>query len=342
MIKDIKIGKNKIGEDQPIFVIAEMACGHEGKLILAKKLIKIAADARADAIKFHIESTDDYIVPQHEVYELSKKLEFTGREWRILFKQARKLGLIIISMPNDVPSARLAEENKSDTYYIHSANLSDRPLIEEMAKTKKPIFIGTGASTTREITNAIKIIESKGNNSIILMHGYQAYPTRIKDNHLRFLKWLKEKFKYHVGFADHTDGESKLCSMLPLLAIPYGAMVLEKHFTIDRKLKLIDYQSAMNPDEFKKFIKNLRLIEKAFGSYEPHKLSKDELRYRKLVKKSVVAKRDIKKGEKITEEMIVFKRAKPGISPLEADKIIGRKAKRNIMGNENIRWGMIK
>jgi len=341
-VEDIRIGNKKIGERHPTFVIAEMACGHEGKLDLAKKMIKIAADANADAIKFHIESTEDYIVPQHEDYRISKKLQFTKKEWKELFQLAGKNKLLKISMPNDVPSVQIAKENKSDGYYIHSANLSDEPLVKEIAKLRKPIFVGTGASSLKEIEKAIKMIKSFGNKKIILMHGFQAYPTKIGDTHLRFLKWLKEKFNLHVGFADHVDGESELCTIVPLLSVPYEAVVLEKHFTIDRKLKLIDYQSAMNPDEFKKFIKNLRLVEKAPGLYGPHKLSKDELKYRKLVKKSIVAKRDIKKGEKITEGMVAFKRSKPGISPLEADRVIGRITKTNIKKNENIEWRMLK
>ena len=340
-MKGIKIGGKKIGDVQPTFVIAEMACGHEGKVDLAKKLIKIAADAKADAIKFHIISPDDYIVPSHEVYELTKKIELTKKEWEKLFNYARKFGLLIIVMPNDVPSARLARKNRTDGYYIHSANLSDKPLIEEMAKTGKPVFVGTGASTLEEMRNGIKIIKSQGNTDIVLMHGYQAYPTEIEDNHLRFLKFLKQTFQTHVGVCDHTDGESELCGVIPLLAIPYGAVVLEKHFTIDRKLKLIDYQSAMNPDEFKRFVKNLRLIEKAFGSCGPHKLSKAEIKYRRLAKKSIVANRDIEKGEKIIEEMIAFKRSKPRISPSEVDKVIGRTAKVNIKKNENIKWRML-
>jgi sialic acid synthase SpsE len=159
---------------------------------------------------------------------------------------------------------------------------------------------------------------------------------------LRFLKWLEEKFNLHVGFADHVDGGLELCSTVPLLAVPYGAVVLEKHFTIDRKLKLVDYQSAMNPDEFKNFIRNLRFIEKALGTYGPHKLSEDELNYRKRVKKNIVATTDIKKGEKITEKMIAFKRSKPGISPLEVKKVVGKIARRDILKNENIRWEMLE
>lgn len=340
-MKEIKIGGKKIGDAQPTFVIAEMACGHEGKVDLAKKLIKIAADAKADAIKCHIISPDDYIVPSHEVYELTKKIELSKKEWEKFFNYARKFGLLIIAMPNDIPSARLARKNRADGYYIHSANLSDKPLIEVIAKTGKPVFVGTGASTLEEMRNGIKIIKSQGNTNIVLMHGYQAYPTKIDDNHLRFLKFLKQTFQTHVGFCDHTDGESELCGVIPLLAIPYGVVVLEKHFTIDRKLKLIDYQSAMNPDEFKRFVKNLRLIEKAFGLYAPHKLSNAEIKYRRLAKKSIVANRDIEKGEKIIEEMIAFKRSKPGISPLEVDKVIGRTAKVNIKKNENIKWRML-
>jgi sialic acid synthase SpsE len=341
-VEDIQIGNKKIGEGHPTFVIAEMACGHEGKLDLAKKMIKITATANADAIKFHMESTEDYIVPQHEDYEISKKLQFTRKEWKELFQLARKNKLLKISMPNDVPSVQIAKENMSDGYYIHSANLSDEPLVKEIAKLRKPIFVGTGASALEEIEKAIKIIKSFGNKKIILMHGFQAYPTKIEDTHLKFLKRLKEKFNLHVGFADHVDGESELCSIVPLLAIPYGAVVLEKHFTIDRKLKLVDYQSAMNPDEFKNFIRNLRFIEKALGTYGPHKLSEDELNYRKRVKKNIVAAIDIKKGEKITEKMIAFKRSKPGISPLEVKKVVGKIARRDILKNENIRWEMLE
>lgn len=341
-LKDIKIGNKKIGGAQPTFVIAEMACGHEGKVDLAKKLIKIAADVKADAIKFHIISPDDYIVPSHEVYKLTKKIELSKKEWGKFFNYARKFGLLTIAMPNDIPSARLARKNRADGYYIHSANLSDRPLIEEIAKAGKPVFIGTGASTLEEINNALKIINSQGNTDIVLMHGYQAYPTKIEDTHLRFLEFLKQTFQTHVGFCDHTDGESELCGVIPLLAIPYGAVALEKHFTIDRKLKLIDYQSAMNPDELKRFIKNLRSIEKVFGSSAPHKLSKAELKYRKLVKKNIVANEDIKKGQKITEEMIAFKRSEPGISPLDANKVVGKIAKVNIKKNENIEWRMLE
>jgi len=341
-MQDIRIGNKKIGDAQPAFVIAEMACGHEGKVQLAKKLVKIAADAKADAVKFHIISPDDYIVPSHEVYKLTKEIELTKGEWNELFAHARKLGLLVVAMPNDVPSAILARKNRADGYYIHSANLLDRSLIEEIAKAGKPIFVGTGASTSEEINYALKIIKSRGNAGVILMHGYQAYPTKIDDNHLRFLEFQKKKFKTHVGFCDHTDGESELRCVIPLLALPHGAVALEKHFTVDRKLKLIDYQSAMNPDEFKKFVQQLRSIEKAFGSRSPHKLSGAELKYRKLVKKSVVAGRDIKKGEKITEKMISFKRSKPGISPFHAKKMVGKTAKVNIRKNENIKWEMLK
>ena len=337
-LKEIKIGNRKIGEKHPIFVIAEMACGHEGKINLAKKMIRIAARARADAIKFHIESTEDYIVPWHEDYEISKKLKFTKEEWRDLFQLAKRNKLLTISMPNDIPSVKIARENASDGYYIHSANLSDEPLIKEIAKIGKPMFIGTGASYIREIKRAVELVGAMGNKNIILMHGFQAYPTKIEDTNLRFLKWLKEKFALHVGFADHIVGDSELCGIVPLLAIPYGAVVIEKHFTIDRKLRLIDYQSAMNPDEFRKFIINLRLVEKALGAYGPHKFSEDELQYRKRVKKNIVAARDIAKGEKITWEMLAFKRSEPGISPLEAKKVVGRIARRDILKNENIRW----
>ena len=342
-LSKLKIGNKTIGENMPCFVIAEVACGHEGKYSVADKLVDIAAEAEADAIKFHHHHAADYMTADHPIFDFVKKINFSYPKWKYLYEKARKKGLAIISMPNDLTSLALTEKLGTDGYYLHSANLGDLFFIREMAKTKKPILMGTGATTFNEIREVISLIKGEGNNKIILMHGYQAYPTKIEENHLRMLKTIEKEFGCIAGFCDHTDGGSEIAKILPLVAAAFGARVIEKHFTLDRKLKMVDYQSALDPEDFKEFMRTLRLIEKAFGSAKPHAFTEDEKKYRNLVKKTVVAKHDIKAGKKLLLEDVAFKRSKEqGASPFEIKKLLGKTAKRKIKKDERIMPGDLK
>lgn len=341
-LSKLKIGNKTIGENRPCFVTAEVACGHDGKYKVADKLIDIAAEAKADAIKFHHHHTPDYMTPNHPILDFIKKINFSYAKWKQLYEKARKKGLAIMSMPNDLTSLKLTERLGTDAYYLHSANLGDLFFIKEMAKTKKPILIGTGATSFNEIKEMISLIKSQGNNKIILMHGYQAYPTKLEENHLKMINTIKKRFRVPVGFCDHTDGGDEIAKIIPLIAASFGAMVIEKHFTTNRKLKMTDFQSALDPEDFKEFIKNLRLIEKTFGSAKPHPFTKDEMKYRKLVK-TVVAKHDIKAGKKLDLKDIAFKRSKEqGISPFEIKKILGKRTKKKIKKDDRILPGSLK
>ena len=172
------------------------------------------------------------------------------------------------------------------------------------------------------------------------MHGYQAFPTKIEESNLEFLKTLKEKFGQPVGFMDHVDGSDPLSQILPLVAIGFGASVIEKHITLDRKAKGIDYESALEPPAFKEFVSKVRKMEQAIGKGVCN-FSEDEKQYRKRMKKSIVAREAIPKNVTIKREMVAFKRGREGISPMEVEKIIGKKSKTMIQKDESIQWNHI-
>ena len=337
-MKNIKIGNKFLGAGKPVLIIAEMAQSHEGSLEVAKKMVKVAADAEADIIQFQILSRDDYIVPNHPSYELVGKLEMKPDEWAELFEYTRQFDILISAAAYDIPSADLIAKMGADAYKIHSADLSNPQLLKHVARMGKPVFLGVGASTLGEIETAITTLKSEGNNDIILMHGYQNFPTELNEMNLRFIRSLCSMFQVPVGFFDHTAGGSDFSFIVPLVSIPFGACVIEKHFTLDRSLKGIDHESALNPDEFKKFVEYTRKIEETFGSYEPHIFTDDEEKYRKAAKKSIIAGRDIKTGELITEDMLLFMRSTPGVPPTEYPKVVGRTVKRDINKYNNITW----
>ncbi|MHA1482923.1 MAG: N-acetylneuraminate synthase family protein, partial [Candidatus Heimdallarchaeaceae archaeon] len=174
----------------------------------------------------------------------------------------------------------------------------------------------------------------EGNDQIMLMHGFQSYPTKLEDVHLKFIPTLEKLFDFQMGFADHTDGGSDMALMVPLLALPFGITFLEKHITHDREKKCEDFESALNPDDFNKFVSYVREAEKTLGKSSMREFSKDELEYRKVSKKRVVANEDIKEDEKITRDKITFKRANEGLYAGEVEKIIGRVAKEEIKKDE--------
>lgn len=354
-MKTIKLGQKTIGDGHPTFLIAEMAWSHDGSVEKAKKIIDAAADAGADAICFHITSMEDYMIPQYgsgkgrvsagketmPIYEYLNSINLDGKAWKKLFPYAWRRGLLICTMCNDLPSVALASRLGADAYVVSPASLCEEELVKEVAGKRKPVFLRIGGALIEEVERAISWIRKRGNEDIVLIHGFQSYPTKLEDMHLRFIQTLKEKFSLPVGFADHTDGGSELALVVPLAALPFGANAIEKHLTHDRSLKGEDFESALNPEDFKRFVHNLREIEKAFGSPEIRSLSQEELNYRQVARKRAVANQDIKKGEKITREMIAFKRSDEGIFPDESGRLIGRVAIKDIKKNEPLTWNKV-
>jgi sialic acid synthase SpsE len=352
-MREVKLGNKVLGDGHPTYIIAEMAWSHDGSVEKAQKIIRGAADAGADAISVHITSLKDYMVPdygcsagqtvsagkeQEKIYDYLNRINLKNSDWEEVFPYAKKSGLAVCSMPNDIKSLRLCEKLKPDMYVIASSCFVEENLVSEVAKQGKPVILRIGGATLGEIENTISLIRGQGTEDIILLHGIQLYPTKTEDTQLRLLPSLKAIFGLPIGLADHVDAESELALVIPLIGIPMGAVVIEKHITHDRSLKGEDIEAALNPDEFKKFVGYIREAEKALGTPYFGGFSKGVLKYRTVSRKRVVCSRKINKGEKITVDDIAFKRADEGIYPDEIKYMIGRTVNRDIAENVPITW----
>ncbi len=349
-MKTIRIGRRKIGDQHPTFVIAEMAWSHDGSVEKAKEIIDAAANARADAICFHLTFMENYMVPQYRtgkgrvsagkealpIYEYLSRINLAPAAWAELFPYARKNGLLICAMCNDFPSVGLASNLKADAYVVSPASLAEENLVRGVAKKEKPVFLRVGGATMEEVERAISWMKEEGNENLVLVYGFQSYPTKLEDMHLKFIPTLKQKFQVPIGFADHTDGGSDLALVIPLVALAFGAKVIEKHLTHDRNLRGEDFESALDSPVFKKFVVNLRKIEEAFGFSDVRPLSKAEREYREIARKRTVAARDIQKGEKITRDKLAFKRSDEGIFPDEIERLLGKTAAKSMKKNDPI------
>lgn len=340
LIPKIKIRNRQIGEGEPTFVIAEAALTHEGSLDVAKELIRSAARAKADAIKFQKFLTSELLVAGHPYYERFKKVEFSDEEWAELIRFAKKFKIIFFADVFDKPSTDLLDVLGVPAYKIHSTDITNPSLISYVAAKRKPIFLVVGGATLAEIGEAVALIRSKGNARIVLMHGHQSYPTLPEEMNLRFLRTLKQTFRLNVGFLDHSDPENDICIMAPAAAIAFGASVIEKHVTLDRGQKKLDYQSALEPEEFRKMVENIRNVEKMLGS-SVRTMLREEIKYREIVRKKTVAKVNISAGTKITMKMLAFKRSKGGLSPVDAEKIIGKITKTDLKKDEPVTWNKV-
>lgn len=332
---DVKIGKQTIGEGRPVFIAAEIASAHGGEIEICKSLVERVSKTGADAIKFQKFSCDELAVPTWRGYDDLKKIELTEDEWGEIIRYAKKFDWEILADVFDERSCDLMDNLGAAAFKIHSTDLSNPYLISYVAKNHKPILLGVGGATLEEIRGAANIIKSAGNDDIILIHGFQSYPTQVPDTNLRLIQTLKNTFGLNVGYHDHVNAESELAIILPSAAVALGASVIEKHITPNRSLRGYDYHSALNPDEFERMVKNIREVEKSFGS-GTHEFSAAEKEYRETVRKNIVARIDMPPGTSISPNMLAFKRSKPGLPPSEAEKIIGKKTKVYIKKDEII------
>ena len=236
-----KIIQNKV------FIIAEVANSHEGNVIKAKKIITAASNAKADAVKFQKIIADELAEREHENYKMYKNLEMSNQEWNELIQFSKKLKIKFYVDVFGLKGIQEISKLKIDGIKIHSTDVNNPKLLKFATKLKIPILLSTAGCTLSEIDYAVTKLTK---NNIILMHSFQGYPTELKDLNLQKISSLKEKFGYRVGLMDHISGDSKLAMIVPLLGISLGAQIIEKHITLDRSKKGLDYFSALNPNEF--------------------------------------------------------------------------------------------
>jgi len=327
-------------KNNEIYIIAEMACSHDGESALARKIIDGAGQAGANAIQLQIWSLVHMMTPYRHEYEMLKKIELSRDEWKELVNYSRNHypGMDIFSFIYEHNSIDFTESLGIDGYKLSSSDLSNPYMLDRVAATGKKINLSIGASTLAEIQTAIEQIRKVSQSNITLMYGYQNFPTSTKNIHLNYMVKLKELFELPIGYQDHSDAETEAAFWIPALSVGIGVSILEKHITHDRSFKGLDHESALNPGEFERFVSMVRELEFAKGISIPKPFSSDESKYRKFQKKSIVAAHNLKAGTQLQETDINFLRADElGFAPDKADKIIGKTIKRDISAYRIIR-----
>jgi N,N'-diacetyllegionaminate synthase len=328
------------------FIIAEAGVNHNGSLELAKKLVDVAAEAGADAVKFQTfkaEAVVSRFAPKAEYQkqttdanesqlEMIKKLELSYEDFEGLFRYSQNRGIIFMSTPFDIESARFLKDLGVEIFKIASGEITNYPLLREIGSYGKEIILSTGMAKLGEIEEALELLTIFGTpkEKITVLHCNTEYPTPYEDVNLRAMLTIREAFKVKVGYSDHTLGIE-----IPVAAVALGACVIEKHFTLDKNLPGPDHRASLEPEELKAMVRAIRNVEKALGS-GIKKPSPSELKNLPIARKSIVARRAIKKGEIFTEDNLTVKRPGTGISPMRWTEVLGRKAPRDFKQDEMI------
>ena len=330
----------------PVFIIAEAGVNHGGSLEIAKTMIDKAKEAGADAVKFqrfNAEKLVSSLAPKAEYQkrnvgekeshlEMLKKLELDINAHKELMDYCIEKEILFLSSPFDMESIDQLEQLGLAIFKIPSGEITNMPYLKKIGRLAKRVIISTGMSTLEEIESALGILIDNGTkkDDITIMHCNTEYPTPHKDTNLMAILTLKESLKVDVGYSDHTTGIE-----VPIAAVALGASVIEKHFTLDKNMHGPDHKASLEPDELKGMVLAIRKTEEALGSgiKEP---APSELKNIDIVRKSVVAAREIKEGELFQEDNIIAKRPARGISPMKWGSVIGRPAKRNFKKDEFI------
>lgn len=320
-----------------VYTIAEMSANHAGKLENALKLVKIAKDMGADCLKIQTYTADTITINCHNeyfnihgglwdgynLYDLYKEA-FTPWEWQPIIKaECEKLDIDFLSTPFDPTAVDFLASMNCDAYKIASFELVDIPLIEYTARLGKPMIISCGMGTEAEIEDAINACRKVGNNQIVLLKCCSEYPTRPENLNLITIDDMQKKFGVKIGLSDHSMGY-----LADVVAVAYGACVIEKHFCISRSLKNADSDFSMEPQEFAEMVKNVRkaALMRGYVNYGPTESEAEEYKCRR----SLFAVKDIKKGDLFTTENIRSIRPNAGLPPKKINEILGKKASRDI------------
>lgn len=348
-VMKVKIGKKNVGPGEPCFISLEPSATYSN-LEEAKKMISAVSLAGADAIKFQtfITGDSDRIMgeknitvdftttsgkKQELVYDALKRRELSKEEWKELASYTKKLNLLFITAPYFLETVDFLEEIGVDAIKISKGDINNVFLIEKIAKTGLPIILDTREKFD-DMQTAIKICEQQNNNQLIIMHCPSGYPTKNSGVHLNAIKTLRRKFDYPIAFADHSPGD-----MMNYAAVSLGVSMLEKTITADKSTEHVEHFMSLEIKELKKFVENIRSLEEAMGDPDILKISRVE----ESARRSLVSKRDIKKGEVILVNLLDFKRpGNLGISCSKGFSVINKKASRDIPKNTFLQWDMLE
>lgn len=327
-----------------VFIIAEAGDNHNGDINLAYKLVDVAVEAGADCVKFQTFITEEIISKKAEMaeyqkkntgisesqFEMVKKLELSFDDFKKIKAYCDQKGIIFLSTAFDLPSVKFLNQIQIPFWKIPSGEITNLPYLEAIAKTGKKIVMSTGMASLKEIEAALNILKVNGAKDIVLLHCNTEYPTPMEDVNLLAMIQMRNLFNCKVGYSDHTQGIE-----VPIAAVTLGARIIEKHFTLDKNMPGPDHKASLEPEELKLMVTSIRNIEKALGD-GIKKVSKSEKKNIEIARKSITAKKMIKKGETFTTDNITCKRPGNGISPMEWYNVLGQKAIKDFKEDELI------
>ena len=327
-----------------VLIIAEAGVNHNGNLDLALKMVDEAKRAGADIVKFQTAIPEKVISKYADKAEYQKKttgneesqLEMCKRihlklsDYDIIKKYCEEVGIEFLSTPFDLESIDYLEKLGMRLWKIPSGEITNLPYLIKIAKTGKPVIMSTGMAELKEVEEAVNVLKENGAGEITLLHCTTEYPAPFESVNLRAMNTLREKFGTEVGYSDHTVGFEAAVAATVL-----GASVIEKHFTLNHNMEGPDHKASLEPEEFEVMVNNIRMIEKALGDgvKQPAEAEKKNI---VIARKSIVAAKDIKKGEIFTEDNIIVKRPGSGISPMRWFEVLGTEAVRDFGEDELI------
>lgn len=329
-----------------VFIIAEAGVNHNGSIELAKKLIDVAVEAKADAVKFQTFKAKNLVSKNAQKadyqkqttdknesqFDMIKKLELDVNTHKELITYCNSKNIMFLSTPFDHDSIELLDNLGLEIFKIPSGEITNLPYLRHIGKLNKKVILSTGMANIGEIEDALDILIQAGTKkeNITVLHANTEYPTPMEDVNLKAMLTIGKTFDIEFGYSDHTLGIE-----VPTAAVALGASCIEKHFTLDKTMEGPDHKASLDPDELKAMVKAIRNIELALGS-SVKKPSPSESKNKEIARKSIVAKTTIKKGEILTENNLAIKRPAHGISPMRWDEIVGTIALKDYVGDELI------
>ena len=328
-------------------IIAEAGVNHNGSIELAKQLVDKAVDAGVDYIKFQTFKTGKLVAKSAQMasyqkknigtednsqFAMLKKLELSPEQHEELITYCKEKGIKFFSTAFDMDSIDYLHSLNLGLWKIPSGEITNYPYIKKIAQYREPVIVSTGMCEMQDIENAVATLLKWGTKKedIIILHCNTEYPTPYQDVNLKAMDAIRERFGVEVGYSDHTKGIE-----VPIAAVALGATVIEKHFTLDRNMEGPDHKASLEPDELKAMVSAIRNIEQAVGD-GIKKVTDSEKGNIAVARKSIVAARDIKKGEILSEYNLTVKRPGTGISPMRWEEVVGQTAKRDFIEEELI------
>ena len=303
-----------------VTIVAEAAQGFEGNPTIAVLLVRAAAAAKADVVKFQLVYADELAAPHYEYFGLFKSLEMPDAAWRAVADEAVKHGLKLAFDIFGLRSLNLAMKLGSAAVKLHVSDFFNEPLFDAAVRSSPQVYFSVGGISAQEVRAGLARYDDTALSKLTMMVGFQAEPTKLADNHIRRLEtWRQRHPNMRLGFMDHADGDSDEAGWLGALAVAYSISVVEKHITIERTLRLEDYTSAATPSEFANYVSRIRSAEIAYGSAQLD-LTEPEIQYRRRALKALVATRDLPSGARIAVE---------DLRPLRTPLVDGREPTRH-------------